>query len=97
MPRISLLFFLILISSLKSFGQCGFTVSAYPYLQGFETNTGGWNSGGVNNDWAWGSPSKAFITAAGGGSKCWVTGGLSGSFYNNAERSFVSSPCFEYL
>lgn len=79
--------------SKSSPAQC---ITTYPYTQGFETAAGNWTSGGTGNDWAWGSPSKAYITTAGGGTKCWVTGGLTGSFYNNGERSFVVSPCFDF-
>ena len=96
MPRIGFLFILMFFLCNKSFAQCTLTLSTFPYNQGFESNTGSWTSGGTGNDWAWGSPSKAFITSAGGGSKCWVTGGLSGSFYNNGERSYVMSPCFDF-
>lgn len=85
--------FCLLFISHSGFSQC---ITTYPYTQGFESPTGNWSSGGTGNDWAWGSPSKAFITTAGGGTKCWVTGGLNGSFYNNGERSYVVSPCFDF-
>lgn len=48
------------------------------------------------SDWAWGVPNKSYITTAGSGLKCWVTGGLNGSSYNDAERSYVESPCFDF-
>lgn len=96
MQKISILLFLILVCVTNAFSQCITTISTFPYTQGFEANTGGWASGGTGNDWAWGTPSKTFITSAGGGSKCWVIGGLTGSFYTNAERSYVTSPCFDF-
>lgn len=76
--------------------QCSFTVNTFPYNESFETGAGGWVSGGTSNDWALGTPSKAFITSAGAGTKCWVTGGLNGSFYSYGERSYVYSPCFNF-
>jgi gliding motility-associated-like protein len=76
--------------------QCGTTISTFPYVEDFETGQGGWTSGGYLNDWAWGAPNKSLIRSAGSGNKCWVTGGLTGSFYNYAERSYVKSPCFDF-
>ena len=88
---------LILVSfSLKTNAQCSTTVSTFPYVEDFETSNGGWSSGGTNNDWAWGIPTKSYITTAGSGVRCWVTGGLTGSLYNNCERSYVTSPCFDF-
>ncbi len=78
------------------FGQCSTTINTFPYNESFETGTGYWVSGGTNNDWAWGSPSKTVINAAGAGSKCWIVGGLTASFYNYGERSWVESPCFDF-
>jgi gliding motility-associated-like protein len=77
-------------------GQCGTTVSNYPYSEGFETTSGNWFSGGTNSDWVWGIPSKPVITAAGAGSKCWIVGGLTNSSYNNGELSWLQSPCFNF-
>jgi gliding motility-associated-like protein len=96
MYKINVLLLLFLAIQFKNIAQCPFTVSSFPYTQNFEVNTGGWTSGGLGNDWAWGAPSKAFITNAGGGTKCWVIGGLNGSFYTNGERSYVTSPCFDF-
>jgi len=76
--------------------QCVTTISAFPYHEDFETTNGGWISGGANNDWAWGSPSKPLISGAASGNKCWITGGTTGSFYNFSERSFLESPCFNF-
>ena len=76
--------------------QCPASISVFPYQEDFELGMGNWQSGGTSNDWAWGHPQKAFIQSAGSGNKCWVTGGLTGSFYNNGERSYVISPCFNF-
>ena len=76
--------------------QCGTTISSFPYSENFEANQGGWTTGGTNNDWAWGRPTKTTISSAGSGNKCWVTGGLTASFYKYGERSYVKSPCFDF-
>jgi gliding motility-associated-like protein len=76
--------------------QCSTTISSFPYVQDFETSSGNWTGGGTNNSWAWGTPVKPTISSAGSGSKCWVTGGLTGSSYNSCERSYVESPCFNF-
>ncbi|MEN9522692.1 MAG: hypothetical protein RL065_1069 [Bacteroidota bacterium] len=86
-------FLICLILSIQSNAQC---ISIFPYNENFETSVGGWTTGGTNNDWTWGIPSKPIITSAGQGLKCWVTGGLIGSNYNNAERSWIQSPCFDF-
>jgi len=77
--------------------QCtGPVIINYPYQQDFEGGMGGWVAGGLGNDWAWGTPSKPTINSAGGGTKCWVVGGLTNSFYQFGERSYVESPCFNF-
>ncbi|MEP7168271.1 MAG: gliding motility-associated C-terminal domain-containing protein [Bacteroidota bacterium] len=76
--------------------QCGTVISTFPYHEDFESTNGGWISGGTNNDWTWGAPSKPVIIGAGSGNKCWITGGTVASFYNFSERSFVESPCFNF-
>ena len=87
---------LLLVNSIIVFSQCASTINTFPYNENFENSTGGWTSGGVANDWAWGTPNKTNITTAGSGLKCWVTGGLNGSSYNLAQRSYVESPCFDF-
>ncbi len=82
-------------SILRSSGQCTAVVNTFPYLEGFESGTANWVSGGTNNDWSWGSPAKPTINSAGNGSKCWMIGNPSASFYNFGERSWVQSPCFD--
>ncbi|MEI6408658.1 MAG: gliding motility-associated C-terminal domain-containing protein [Bacteroidota bacterium] len=76
--------------------QCGTTISVFPYFENFEAGQGGWTAGGVGSDWAWGTPAKMAINSAASGTKCWVTGGLTGSFYTFGQRSFVESPCFNF-
>ncbi|MEZ5045542.1 MAG: hypothetical protein R2831_00975 [Chitinophagaceae bacterium] len=91
-----ILFFLLFLSPIYTFSQCATTINTFPYNEDFELNMGGWSSGGINNDWAWGQPTKATISSAGSGSKCWITGGLSSSFYSFGQRSYVESPCFDF-
>jgi gliding motility-associated-like protein len=79
--------------SLFTSAQC---INTYPYTQDFEANNGGWLSGGTGDDWAWGAVSKPVIQTAYSGSNCWVSGGLTASFYNFSERSYVQSPCFDF-
>ena len=38
-----------------------------PYIENFETNPA-WTTGGTEDDWAWGTPTKATINGAGSGS-----------------------------
>lgn len=77
--------------------QCtGPVIINYPYQEDFEVGSGGWAAGGLGNDWAWGKPNKPTINMAGSGTKCWITGGLTGSFYQLGERSYVESPCFDF-
>lgn len=87
--------FTLLLLYLFSFGnsQC---VTTYPYGQDFELSNGNWTPGGSVSDWAWGTPTKAVITGAAGGTKCWIVGGLSSTSYNLGESSFVQSPCFDF-
>ncbi|HQW47265.1 MAG TPA: hypothetical protein PLZ98_09320, partial [Chitinophagaceae bacterium] len=80
----------------QSKAQCGVTINTFPYNESFELNGGSWVSGGVGDDWAWGTPAKAIIQTAGNGIRCWTVGGLSGSFYNFNERSYLLSPCFDF-
>ena len=92
------LLFVVCLSSFinEVFGQCTTVINSFPHKESFETGTSNWVSGGINNDWVWGTPSKPVITGAGAGIKCWVVGGLTGSFYSYGERSWVESPCFDF-
>ena len=91
---ISSLFYRLAVSNL--FAACAVTLNSFPYAEDFEFGAGNWVSGGVNNDWTLGSPSKPIISAAGSGNNCWITGGLTTSFYQLGERSWVESPCFDF-
>ncbi|MBK8497904.1 MAG: gliding motility-associated C-terminal domain-containing protein [Flavobacteriales bacterium] len=75
--------------------QCPTTISTFPYQEGFEA-TAAWTSGGSGNDWAWGTPAKPVINSAGGGSKCWIVGGLTTSSYSPGEQSWLMGPCFDF-
>ena len=68
-------------------------ITAYPYLEGFESSNGGWYSGGVNSSWQWGAPAKQIINKAANGSRGWFTS-LTGN-YNDNEQSYLYSPCFD--
>ncbi|HMO62350.1 MAG TPA: gliding motility-associated C-terminal domain-containing protein [Ferruginibacter sp.] len=76
--------------------QCNQPVSSFPYFEDFEASDGGWFAGGTVSDWAWGSPTKDVISAAGSGANCWITGGLTGNYYNNGQASWLQSPCFDF-
>ena len=86
---------LLLVISYYSQAQCGTVISTFPYTEDFETAPA-WTTGGTNNDWAWGSPTHPFINSAGSGTKCWSTGGLTGSFYRYSELAWIMSPCFDF-
>lgn len=68
-------------------------ISAYPYLQNFETNDGFFHTGGTRTSWQWGAPANDVINKAASDSKAWVTN-LSGN-YNDNETSYLYSPCFD--
>ncbi len=91
-----ILFVYLFCSLQKLSAQCAAPVAIFPYTQGFETNNGGWVTGGSLSDWAWGTPSKTVITGAATGAKCWIVGGLTGGSYNNSEASWLESPCFNF-
>ncbi len=81
----------------QAYSQCATQIAISnisPYNESFENNNGGWLSGGANDDWAWGAPNKTEIKTAGDGTKCWITGGLTGNRYNDGEQSWLQSPCF---
>lgn len=94
MLKNALLFFSCLVVAVSNLpAQC---ITTYPYTQDFETNNGNWISGGTANDWTWGQVSKSVISQAASGNNCWVQGGLTASFYNLGERSYLQSPCFDF-
>ncbi|MGZ3932628.1 MAG: hypothetical protein ACXVP0_15270, partial [Bacteroidia bacterium] len=69
--------------SLRLYPQC---ISTFPYTEGFESAPT-WTVAGTASDWAWGTPAHPSISSAGGGTKSWCIGGLTGSFYNLGELS----------
>lgn len=77
------------------YSQCTTAIPNFPYVEDFEQNNGNWVVGGNAADWAWGTPTKPVINSAGSGTKCWITGGLTASFYSNAQNSWLQSPCFD--
>ena len=83
MLRLVLILNILLIEFAEIKAQCVSGINTFPYNEGFETSNGGWISGGVGNDWTWGSPTKPVINSAGSGSRCWVIGGLTNSSYND--------------
>lgn len=92
------IFLVLLLFSISKFtsAQCNAVINSFPYNEDFETSNGGWTAGGVSSDWTWGKPSKAVITNAFSGNKCWITGGLTGSSYADNESSWIQSPCFDF-
>lgn len=70
-----------------------------PYFENFETGQGFWTSGGTSSSWAFGTAAKTIIQNAQNstlvGTNVWTTGGLTTGTYNNSERSYVLSPCFD--
>ncbi|MFM2359774.1 MAG: hypothetical protein RLY16_1767, partial [Bacteroidota bacterium] len=93
--------FFLLISllcvQLQAVAQCPSPIASFPYNEGFETSDGGFTVHGNLSTWAWGAPAKPVITnASGGAGNCWVTGGLTGGAYNDAEASWIESPCFNF-
>ena len=92
---LSSFFFILLLLFIQTnaTAQC---VSSFPYNEDFETSDGDWKDSGQSSDWAWGTPVKTIINKAGSGKKCWVTGGLTGNFYNNNEASYLTGPCFDF-
>lgn len=90
-----LLLCLLVLLRFTVWAQCTGTISTFPYQENFEVQ-GSWLPGGTSSSWVWGSPSKPIITKAGSGQKCWITGGLTTSFYPIGENSFLRSPCFDF-
>ncbi|MFL9482292.1 PKD domain-containing protein [Chitinophagaceae bacterium LWZ2-11] len=88
-------FIFVIFLSASAYAGCIPVTSTSPYLETFETSDGNWIKGGVNSDWAWGTPNKKVINKAAGSTNCWVTGGLTASKYNDAENSWLQSPCFD--
>lgn len=86
---------LALASGIVVMAQCGPVIGTFPYTEGFESDPA-WTSGGLGNDWAWGTPAHPIINSAGEGSKSWCVGGLTGQFYEFDAQSWLMSPCFDF-
>ncbi len=69
-------------------------ISSFPYVEDFETNDGGWVSGGLNSSWAWGTPVKPIINHAASPTNCWVTNLTTNA--NMMEMSNLMGPCFDF-
>lgn len=92
---VPILVIILFLNAKSAVSQCTAIISTFPYSESFETDDGGWVPGGVNSDWAWGVPAKTNISMAGTGSRCWMTGGLTGNAYKDAQKSWLRSPCFD--
>lgn len=82
---------MLLLLSFAGMAQC---ISTFPHTEGFESAPT-WTAAGTNSDWAWGAPAHASINTAGGGTKSWCIGNLTGAFYNLGELSTLTSPCYD--
>ncbi|MBS1651429.1 MAG: gliding motility-associated C-terminal domain-containing protein [Bacteroidetes bacterium] len=74
---------------------CAQCITSFPYFEDFE-NAPSWTPSGTQSDFAWGTPNHLYINSAASGHKCWCVGGLSGTFYNFGEQSYLTSPCFDF-
>ena len=68
-------------------------VSTFPYYEDFESGANGFVAEGLNNTWEWGKPASLRINSAASGEYAWKTR-LIGD-YNNSEKSYLYSPCFD--
>lgn len=72
-------------------------ITEYPYAQDFETNAGFWRGergGDGPSSWQRGRPTGMIIDRAASGDFAFVTNPR--GIYNNRERSFLRSPCFDF-
>ncbi len=68
-------------------------INSFPYLENFESGTGNWHASGKNSSWEYGTPASPRINRAASGAKAWKTT-LIGN-YNDREKSYLYSPCFD--
>ncbi|MFC0775862.1 S8 family serine peptidase [Terrimonas alba] len=68
-------------------------ITSFPYLENFEISDGFWHAEGTNSSWQYGIPSSTMISKAASGTKAWKTN-LTGN-YNDQEKSYLYSPCFD--
>lgn len=69
-------------------------ISSYPHTEDFESNAGGWTTGGSSVSWEYGTPQGMIINSASSGTKAWMTNLT--TYYNNNEESYVLSPCYDF-
>lgn len=96
MKNIFYTFFFITTAFLNIFDTEAQCITSFPSKETFENSNGGWTTGGTSSDWAWGTPAKPVINAAGAGIKSWVTGGLNRSAYNDGENSWLMTRCYNF-
>ncbi len=70
-------------------------ISNFPYYEDFESDNGGFTSGGTNSTWVWGARNKTYTGKAGEGDRCWTNGGLTG-YYSNNDASYLRTPCYDF-
>ncbi len=68
-------------------------INSFPYLENFESGAGNWHAAGKNSSWEYGTPASPRINRAASGAKAWKTT-LVGN-YNDGEKSYLYSPCFD--
>ncbi len=68
-------------------------IAQFPYLENFEAGDGFWYADGRRSTWEWGTPESPRIREAASGAKAWKTN--LGGVYQNNERSYLISPCFD--
>ncbi|MDX2246325.1 MAG: PKD domain-containing protein [Bacteroidia bacterium] len=92
-PQVSLVFLLVVIGQTHLWAQC---VTAYPYLQNFDSGAAGWTASvtGITG-WTLGTPAKSVINSASSAPNSWITGGLNIPYTAN-NSSWVNSPCFDF-
>jgi hypothetical protein len=67
-------------------------VQTFPYFEDFENGDGYFIGKGLNTTWAYGTPASLRINSAASGNRAWKTR-LIGN-YNDLEKSYLYSPCF---
>ena len=68
-------------------------VTSFPHIENFEQGEGGWFAEGTNASWNFGTPASPKIGKAASGIRAWKTN-LTAN-YNDMERSYLMSPCYQ--